>query len=79
MIKSETKVFSCNIGGNGLSTMTSEINKYLKDNENIEISYHNITTNNEGYVIATVKAIVEKAKENTDVRDNIQAQAQGNK
>ena len=60
MIKSETKIFSCAAGGNGLEGMTAKINEYLIDKENIEISYHNITSNNESYVIATVKATGEK-------------------
>jgi hypothetical protein len=61
IFKSETKIFSCVTGGNGLEGMTAKINEYIKDKENIEILYHNITTNDEGYVIATVKAAVERS------------------
>jgi hypothetical protein len=54
--------------------MTSEINEYLGDKENIEISYHNIITNGQGYVIATVKTVAEKAKDNTKEEDSPQSQ-----
>lgn len=63
MIKAETKVFSCIVDGDGLDNMTKEINEYLKNNVNIEISYHNITSNNHAYVIATVKVVTEQVKE----------------
>ena len=62
MIKSETKIVSCVAGGDGLEDMTAEVNDYIKDKGNIEISYHNITANDHGYVIATVKVTGEKPK-----------------
>jgi uncharacterized protein YpmS len=59
MIKAETKIFSCIVEGNGLDTMTKQINDYLENNVNTEISFHNITSNNHAYVIATVKLFTE--------------------
>lgn len=50
--KKEVRIFT----NSNLDIMVREINAYLKDKSDAEITYHNVPHPNFTYVIATVKA-----------------------
>ena len=56
--KEETRVFTSMADSNGLRNMAHEINAFVKEARDVKVEYHNMNTQANGFVIATVTATI---------------------
>jgi hypothetical protein len=56
--KEETRVFTSMADVNGLRNMAHEINAFVKEARDVKLEYHNVNTQANGFVIATVTATI---------------------